>query len=914
MALEEKIAVKWVYSFGNGRAEGNASMRDLLGGKGAGLAEMTNLGLPVPPGFTITTEAGITYLNNKKKYPEGLKEQIEDNIIKLEGVMGQGLGDSKIPLLVSVRSGAKDSMPGMMDTVLNVGLTNCTIDGFASKVGERAALDTARRLRSMFGSTVMGVEKKYFDALLDETKRRSGNGVKNDTDLTVKDLSYLIQQQENLIKEQTGKAFPQDAREQLYMAINAVFDSWNGKRAIEYRNLYEIPHNWGTAANIVVMAFGNSGENSGTGVAFTRDPSTGDRLLKGEILFNAQGEDVVAGIRTPLPISALKERMPKVYAQFIDISQRLEGHYKNAQDVEFTIEDGRLYMLQTRNAKRTPFASVKMAVDMLGEGLIGEKEALKRIDVNGIEGLLSTRFDPNSPKDYLTQGINASKGEISGIFFLDAKDVMSYNKSRGKKDPLALLVRKETSPEDVKGMFESVGILTQIGGYTSHAAVVARQMGKVCVVGCQDLEIDQHNGILTVKGRQFKAGKDIISLSGDTGKVYAGEIPVTESDIVKVLRGELEPSKSPIYKNLSEILKYANAERKLGVWANAETKDQIQDAKMFGAEGIGLVRTEHMFFEGKKIDYMRQMIVAKSPEERQQALYHLQELQKDDFKMIYMAMINKDGKPLPATVRLLDPPLHEFLPKTAEEIDTVAKLIGVSTKKLEEKIEQLHEFNPMIGMRGCRLGITYPGITATQVAAGFDAASEVSEEIGTRIKPYFMIPNAALVEEFLNQRHTIDSVAERKGYGKEEYQVGTMIETPRAAVLAGEFARNNAQFFSFGTNDLTQLTFGMSRDDYGKFCQHYLDNKIFPNGDPFQSIDKEGVGQLVVDAVRRIRAENPHAKIGVCGEHGGNPASVEFFHGAGLDYVSCSPWKLMTAQLAAAQAAQNSEKGYLLKQ
>jgi len=861
---------KYVYSF----EEGNKDMKDLLGGKGANLAEMTKLGIPVPPGFTITTEACKEYYDNNEQWPSGLKEEVEEKLKQLEEKLGKKLGNEENPLLVSVRSGAAVSMPGMMDTILNLGLNDKTVLGLAKKTNnERFAYDAYRRFIQMFGDVVMKIPHKKFEEILDKIKETKG--VKYDTKLDKEDLKNVIKNYKELVKNEAGREFPQDAKEQLEMAINAVFSSWNNPRAITYRKINEIKGLLGTAVNIQSMVFGNMGNNSGTGVAFTRNPSTGENKFYGEFLLNAQGEDVVAGIRTPEPIDKLKEAMLDVYNQLLDIREKLEHHYKDMQDIEFTIEEGKLYLLQTRTGKRTAKAAVKIAVDMVNEGLITKEEAILRIDPNQLNQLLHPQLDPVAKEkaELIAKGLPASPGAAVGKVVFNAEDAAKM----AEEGEDVILVRVETSPEDIEGMNAAKGILTARGGMTSHAAVVARGMGKCCVAGCSDIIVDEEKKEFRAKDVVIKE-HDFITLDGSTGEVFKGEIPV------------VEPSLSG---DFAKIMEWADSFRELKVRTNADTPKDAAIAVKFGAEGIGLCRTEHMFFEGERIKAMREMILASTKQEREKALNKILPYQKEDFIGIFKEM---QGKPV--TIRLLDPPLHEFLPKEEKEIEELSKEMNVSVEKIKEKIQELHEFNPMLGHRGCRLGITYPEITAMQTRAIIEAAIE------TDALPEIMVPLVGNIKELENQKKVIVETAEKvmEERGKKiNYKIGTMIEVPRAAITADEIAKE-AEFFSFGTNDLTQMTCGFSRDDAGKFLKQYIEMGIYEK-DPFQVIDEKGVGEIIKIAVEKGRKARENLKLGICGEHGGNPETIEFCHRVGLNYVSCSPYRVPIARLAAAQAA-----------
>ncbi len=908
---------KYVYFFGNGKAEGGAEMKNLLGGKGANLAEMTNIGLPVPAGFTLTTEVCTYYYANNQTYPPELKAQVNDALRKTEEAMGAKLGDPKNPLLVSCRSGARVSMPGMMDTVLNIGLNEQTLKGLIEKTGnERFGWDSYRRFVQMYGDVVLGLkpqDKKEidpFEKILHDLKH--ARGVQLDTQLTVADLKELVVRFKKAVKERTGHDFPDDAHEQMWQAIGAVFGSWMNDRAIVYRRQYNFPHDWGTAANICSMVFGNMGDDCATGVAFTRDPATGEKVFYGEYLINAQGEDVVAGIRTPKKIAQLHEEMPSVYRQLEEIRIRLEQHYRDVQDIEFTVQKGKLWMLQTRNGKRTGFAAVRFAVDMVDEGLISKEEALSagRIPPDDLNQLLQPIFDPESKRKaidegrLLAKGINAGPGAATGRikFFADEAEawVAQHGKANahGERDPngRVILVRQETSPEDIRGMQAADGILTAFGGASSHAALVSRQMGKVCIVGCSDLKIDYKAGTVTVGSRVLKDG-DFISIDGFTGEVIAGQVATKPSEVVQVLIDKtLKPEQSRVYQQFAELMSWADSVRKLRVRTNADKPDQATQAMAFGAEGIGLCRTEHMFFD--HIEPMREMILANTPEERRKALDKLLPFQRADFEGLFRAM-----KGNPVTIRTLDPPLHEFLPHEPAQQKEVASKLGVSPEAIARRVKDLHEFNPMLGFRGCRLGIVYPEITAMQCRAIFEAACNVQKE-GIKVEPEIMIPLVGFLPELKAQaaiaHETAKKVFAEKGV-EVKYLVGTMIELPRACVVADQIARE-AQFFSFGTNDLTQTGLGMSRDDYGSFIRHYLENDLVPK-DPFQVIDFDGVGGLMKLGVERGRSTRADLKIGICGEHGGEPDSVKFCHKIGLNYVSCSPFRVPIARLAAAQAA-----------
>ncbi|MCL7415699.1 MAG: pyruvate, phosphate dikinase [ANME-2 cluster archaeon] len=873
---------KYVYFFGKNKTEGNAGMRNLLGGKGSHLAEMANLGIPVPPGFTITTEVCTAYYNHQQHYPDGFEEQLADQLKKLEDETGFKFGNNSKPLLLSVRSGARISMPGMMDTVLNLGLNDKTVLELAEEADERFAYDCYRRFINMFGDVVLNIEHKEFETILDAKKAELN--VTNDTELDTQALKDVVEKYKTLVKEKTGEDFPEDPIDQLRKSINAVFDSWNTKRAITYRKINHIPDDWGTAVNVQVMVYGNMGENSGTGVAFTRNPSTGERTFYGEYLMNAQGEDVVAGIRTPHPIETLKQEMPEVYDQLDDIKERLEHHFKEMEDVEFTIQQGKLYMLQTRTGKRTAAAAVKIAVDMFNEGLITREEALLKVEPEQLDQLLHPMIDPNEKVRSIAKGLPASPGAAVGKVVFTAEHAEEMFQAGDK----VILVRNETSPEDIGGMHVSQGILTVRGGMTSHAAVVARGMGKCCVAGCGAIQIDEDNKLFRVNGHTLNEG-DFITLNGSTGEVIVGEVKLITPDI---------------NSKMETLLEWADDVRILAVRTNADTPEDSQTARDFGAEGIGLCRTEHMFFGEDRIPIVQEMILTETIEGRKEALKKLLPMQRGDFKEIFKVM-----KGYPVTIRLLDPPLHEFLPKHDELLEEYIELkASGDSNKLNEvqvlmrRVESLHEFNPMLGHRGCRLGITYPEIYEMQVRAIFEAACELAKD-GYDIVPEVMIPLVGHVNEFKVTRESAEAVARQvmDEQGVElNYMIGTMIELPRAAITADEIAVS-AEFFSFGTNDLTQTTFGLSRDDAGKFLPYYVEHGILEN-DPFVAIDQQGVGQLIKIGVEKGRSTRPELKVGICGEHGGEPSSVIFCHNAGLDYVSCSPFRVPIARLAAAHA------------
>jgi pyruvate,orthophosphate dikinase len=890
------MSKKWVYLF----TEGNASMRDLLGGKGAGVAEMTRTGVPVPPGFTITTEACNEYYARGRQFPEGLWEQTLEALKVIEAQVGKKFGDPSNPLLVSVRSGARESMPGMMDTVLNLGLNKETLEGLARLTDNRRfAADAYRRFIQLFGKIVLGVDGEKFEHVMNEAKGKD----RQDTDLTADELMQIAETFKTIIKEDTGIDFPEDPYEQLRMAITAVFNSWMGRRAVDYRRVYKIPDTLGTGVNVQMMVFGNMGNDSATGVAFTRNPATGEDELYGEYLVNAQGEDVVAGIRTPKPLSKLREEMPEVYQQFSEIAKMLERHYKDVQDVEFTIERGKLWMLQTRNGKRTGMAAVKIAVDMVNEGLIDKRTALRRVQPEMLNQFLFPIVNPGAAEHAtrLAHGLAAGPGAAQGRIVLDPDEAAA----RSEQGERVILVRTETAPEDFHGMVASQAILTARGGLTSHAAVVARQLGKCCVCGCGDLEIDYKTGTVHVHGTDtvLKAG-DWITVDGHSGWVYAGQVETQEAEVIQVIRGQIKPEESRLYGYFSTFLSWADEVRRLGVRANADTPTDARAARLFGAEGIGLCRTEHMFFEGDRIDAVREMIVAETVEDRRKALAKIEPLQQGDFEGIFEVM---DG--LPVTIRTLDPPLHEFLPHGDREIEELAHKMGINPAQLKAKVESLREANPMLGFRGCRLGIEYPEITEMQARAIFRAAANCQAR-GIHVHPEIMIPLVGDVSELRMQgdivRRVADEVMAETGQ-KIDYLLGTMIEVPRAALTADKIA-TVAEFFSFGTNDLTQMTFGMSRDDAGRFLPAYVESKLLKD-DPFEVLDQEGVGQLVRMAVERGRSTRPDLKTGICGEHGGEPESVKFCHRVGLNYVSCSPYRIVIARLAAAQAVLEEQKG-----
>ena len=881
---------KWVYSFGNGTAEGRAEMRNLLGGKGANLAEMSSLGLPVPPGFTVTTELCTYYYANKETYPAELKDEVEAALAGVEKVVGAKFGDPANPLLVSVRSGARASMPGMMDTVLNLGLNDRTVLGLAKSSGdERFAWDSYRRFIQMFSNVVLDVGHHYFEEALE--LKKEDLGVHMDTDLKSDDWRSVVGEYKKIVEKRTGKPFPQDPREQLWGAIGAVFGSWMNQRAITYRRLHSIPESWGTAVNVQAMVFGNMGEDCATGVAFTRDPSTGSNYFYGEYLVNAQGEDVVAGIRTPQLLTvqakqaqksdapAMEEVMPEVYGQLAKVRETLEKHYADMQDIEFTVQRGKLYMLQTRNGKRTAKAALRIAVDMVREGLIDKKQAVARIIPSSLDQLLHPTLDPKAPRKVIAKGLPASPGAASGkiVFSADEAEKRAHG---GEK---VILVRRETSPEDIHGMHAAEGILTSTGGMTSHAAVVARGMGKPCVAGAGDGRIDASAGTLSVRGTTVKAG-ETITLDGSTGEIMLGVVPTVQPE----LSGDF-----------AELMKWADEFRTLGIRTNAETPADAAQARKFGAEGIGLCRTEHMFFDGDRITAVREMILADDEKSRRAALAKIAPMQRQDFIELFEIMAG-----LPVTIRLLDPPLHEFLPKTQADMEALARDLRVEPREVEARANKLHETNPMLGHRGVRLGISYPEIYEMQARSIFEAVAAVQKKEGKTVIPEIMIPLIATKKELDLMKAVVDQVAEEVSQmsgQKLEYLVGTMIELPRAALRAGDIAET-AEFFSFGTNDLTQTTFGLSRDDSASFLEKYQQRGIFEH-DPFASLDVEGVGELIDIARERGRKVRNSLKLGICGEHGGDPASVFFCHKAGLDYVSCSPYRVPIARLAAAQAA-----------
>ncbi|QQS14031.1 MAG: pyruvate, phosphate dikinase [Rhodospirillales bacterium] len=881
---------KWVYGFGNGAADGKAELRELLGGKGANLAEMSSIGLPVPPGFTVTTELCTYFYANGRTYPAELKAQVTEALGNIEAIVGRKFGDAANPLLVSVRSGARASMPGMMDTVLNLGLNDATVLGLARSSGdERFAYDSYRRFIQMYANVVLDLDHHDFEEVLE--RKKEDLDLRLDTALTAEHWKDVIRQYKKVVERGLGRPFPQDPHEQLWGAIGAVFGSWMNQRAITYRKLHSIPESWGTAVNVQAMVFGNMGEDCATGVAFTRNPSTGENVFYGEYLVNAQGEDVVAGIRTPQQLTiagkaaqksdkpAMEETMPAVYAQLAEIRNTLERHYRDMQDIEFTVQSGKLYMLQTRNGKRTAKAALRIAVDLVREGLIDKREAVARVVPASLDQLLHPTLDPKAARKVIARGLPASPGAASGIAVFTADEA----EKRARGGARVILVRRETSPEDIHGMHAAEGILTSTGGMTSHAAVVARGMGRPCVAGAGDVRIDAAAGTLTVRGTVVRAGEDI-TLDGSTGEIMLGVVPTIQPELSD---------------DFAELMAWADGIRTLKVRTNADTPADARTAREFGAEGIGLCRTEHMFFEGDRIVAVREMILADDEKGRRTALAKLQPMQRRDFAELFEIMVG-----LPVTIRLLDPPLHEFLPKTQAEMAQVAAELGLAVAEIEARAAKLHEFNPMLGHRGVRLGISYPEIYEMQARAIFEAVVDIARKGGATVEPEIMIPLVATRKEFDLMKEVVDRVATEVGgvAGMTlEYKVGTMIELPRAALRAGDIAAT-AEFFSFGTNDLTQTTFGLSRDDSASFLERYQRRGIFEN-DPFATLDIEGVGELIRIASERGRATRPDLKLGICGEHGGDPASVFFCHQVGLDYVSCSPFRVPIARLAAAQAA-----------
>ncbi|WP_337188378.1 pyruvate, phosphate dikinase [Phenylobacterium sp.] len=884
------VKTRWVYAFGGGSADGDASMKDLLGGKGANLAEMSSLGLPVPPGFTITTEACTHYYANARSYPADLKDQVSAGLSKVEEITGKRFGDPANPLLVSVRSGARASMPGMMDTVLNLGLNDQTVEGLAKLSGDRRfAFDSYRRFIQMYSNVVLDLDHHMFEEILDDHKDRLDIHV--DTGLSAEDWEAVVADYKRAVEDERGEPFPQDPNEQLWGAVGAVFASWMNDRAKFYRRMHDIPESWGTAVNIQSMVFGNMGDGSATGVAFTRNPSTGENKLYGEFLINAQGEDVVAGIRTPQPLTkaareemgdvnpSMEEALPEVFSQFKGVVGTLEKHYRDMQDIEFTVEQGRLYMLQTRNGKRTAKAALKVAVDLASEGLISRAEAVMRVEPASLDQLLHPTIDPASPRDVIATGLPASPGAATGKVVFTAEEAEKL----GGSGEAVILVREETSPEDIRGMDAARGIVTARGGMTSHAAVVARGMGRPCVSGAGEVHIDARAGEFRARGKTIRA-YDIVTIDGSTGEVLQGAVKMIEPE----LSGDF-----------ATLMGWADEMRRLKVRANAETALDAQTARQFGAEGIGLCRTEHMFFDPARIAAVREMILADDVAGRKAALAKILPMQRQDFVELFKIM---EG--LPVTIRLLDPPLHEFLPHTEEDVQAVAEATGLDAAKLLRRAQEMHEVNPMLGHRGCRLGVSYPEIYEMQVRAILEAACEVAAEGRPAPIPEIMHPLVAKGEEMRFLRQLTDRTAKEviAEQGREiGYMVGTMVELPRAALRAGDLAEN-AEFFSFGTNDLTQTTFGISRDDSGRFLNAYIEKGIFEK-DPFVSLDQEGVGDLIRIAAERGRAQRPDVKLGICGEHGGDPASIQFCEGVGLDYVSCSPYRVPIARLAAAQAA-----------
>jgi pyruvate,orthophosphate dikinase len=891
--MGDQVKTRWVYSFGDGQAEGRADMKNLLGGKGANLAEMSNLGLPVPPGFTITTEVCTYYYKNNRTYPADLRDQVAAALARVERIIGARFGDAENPLLVSVRSGARASMPGMMDTVLNLGLNDVTVDGLVKRSGDaRFAYDSYRRFIQMYGHVVLGVDHHHFEDILDHAKR--DRGITLDTDMTAEDWQAVIEGYEEVVEQETGHPFPQEVQQQLWGAIGAVFGSWMNPRAITYRRLHDIPAEWGTAVNIQAMVFGNMGTDCATGVAFTRNPSTGENAFYGEYLVNAQGEDVVAGIRTPQHLTiagkqankstlpAMEEVMPEVFRQLDDVRLTLERHYRDMQDIEFTVQQSKLYMLQTRTGKRTAAAALKIAVDLCTEGLIDKAEAVRRIDPASLDQLLHPTLDPKAPRTVIARGLPASPGAASG------RIVFSANEAEAQLGEAVILCRIETSPEDIHGMHAARGILTTRGGMTSHAAVVARGMGRACVAGAGEVRIDYKAQTLSVRHVAVKAG-DVITIDGSTGEVMLGEVPTIQPE----LSGDF-----------AILMAWADELRRMTVRTNAETPLDARTARKFGAEGIGLCRTEHMFFEAGRIVAMREMILAETEQERRAALAKIEPMQRQDFVELFTIMTG-----LPVTIRLLDPPLHEFLPHSEAEMAEIAKAVGTDPLRVRHHAMQLHETNPMLGHRGCRLSISFPEIYEMQARAILEAAVQVAQESGETVVPEIMIPLVGIWKELDILKAVIDRVADEvmKKHGVQlDYMVGTMIELPRAALRAGDIAQT-AEFFSFGTNDLTQTTFGISRDDAGSFLPDYQRAGILEH-DPFVTLDTEGVGELVRIAAERGRAVRPDLKLGICGEHGGDPASVLFCETVGLDYVSCSPYRVPIARLAAAQAALSGER------
>ena len=901
--------VKYVYTWGAGKADGDGGMKALLGGKGANLAEMTRIGLPVPPGFTITTEVCTYYYANRRSYPASLQAQMEAGVANMEKIMGCKFGDAKgMPLLVAVRSGARDSMPGMMDTILNLGLNDETVKSLAAATkNERFAWDCYRRFVQMYGDVVLGVQKREgedhepFEVVIEEFNHQKYKRDIIDSDLTAADQQELVKRFKALVKERTGKTFPSNPWDQLRGAAGAVFGSWMNDRAIVYRRKYNIPAEWGTAVNVQAMVYGNTGDKSGSGVAFTRNPANGANEFYGEFLINAQGEDVVAGVRTPEPVINMKKQMPKSYAELMKVRAILEKHFKDVQDVEFTVQDGKLFMLQTRNGKRTAAAALKFSMDMVKEKLIDWKTAVLRNPAEQLDQLLAPIFDAADVKKAksIATGLPAGPGAASGKIYLNA-DRAAAAEAKGEK---VLLVRNETSPEDLRGMIAAEGILTAKGGVSSHAALVARQMGKVCVCGASAIEIDYEKLTVTAAGQKFKEG-DYLSIDGTSGTVYGGQLKTAPSEIITgIVSNDKAARKTEKFKSFLQLMEWCSKVTKLGVRTNADTPEQTRIAMAFGATGIGLTRTEHMFFEGDRIDAMREMILATTEKARRAALAKLLPYQREDFTGIFKTL-----KGFPATIRLLDPPLHEFLPHTKEQQLDLSKKIGISVEKIIQRVAELHEFNPMLGHRGCRLGIAYPEITEMQARAVFEAAANVAKK-NIPVKPEVMIPLVGFQKEFDLQAEIVHRVAKEVMAEKKvkfEYQVGTMIEVPRGALTADEIAKG-AEFFSFGTNDLTQTALGISRDDMGAFLMPYTEAEVFKKN-PFATLDSTGVGQLMEIAVAKGRSTRPNIKLGICGEHGGDPDSVKFCHKLGLNYVSCSPYRVPVARLAAAQAAIEDEK------
>ena len=903
-ATSDSAASKYVYNFGGGKADGNGSQKPLLGGKGANLAEMSRIGLPVPAGFTISTEVCTAYYKNNKKYPAPLEEQVNAAMAKVEKIMGKQFGDVSNPLLVSVRSGARDSMPGMMDTILNLGINDEVVEALAEKTGNpHFAWDSYRRFLHMYGDVVMGVgmikgeHHDPFETILDKAMKKED--VKFEMDLSIDALKGVVGGFKNLIKVRAGVDFPQEPKAQLWGAIGAVFNSWENDRARVYRRKYHIPAEWGTAVNVQAMVFGNTGKTSGTGVAFTRNPATGQNVFYGEYLVDAQGEDVVAGVRTPKPVAQMSKDLPKPFQQLLEVRKTLEKHFKDVQDFEFTVENDTLYMLQTRNGKRTGLAAVHIAIDMVNEGLIKKEDAILRIPAEDLAHLLAPIFDSNAERTakLLGKGLPAGPGAASGRIYFHAADAV---KAAAKGDKV-ILTRVETSPEDLRGMIAAEGILTSRGGVSSHAALVARQMGKICVCGASEIDIDYNKKTVSANGIKLKEG-DYLSINGTTGNIYAGELAPAPSEVIQALiDGDKKALRGETYQKYAQLIGWADKIRKLGIRTNSDSPAQVRNAISFGAEGIGLTRTEHMFFEGDRIDAVRQMILADSEKDRRKALKKLLPYQKQDFIGIFEAL---EGRP--ATIRLLDPPLHEFLPHTKDQQKDLAKKLDIKPKVIERRVKELHEFNPMLGHRGCRLGIVYPEITEMQARAILEAAAEVQAK-GIKVLPEIMVPLVGFAKELELQKAVIDKVAaevcQEKGLRASQlkYSVGTMIEVPRAALTADQIAEH-AAFFSFGTNDLTQTCLGMSRDDSGGFLPHYQEEEIISTN-PFATLDQTGTGQLVEIGVAKGRQTKPDLKVGICGEHGGDPRSVKFCHRAGLNYVSCSPFRIPIAKLAAAQAA-----------